>query len=204
MAHHEQRTYLTHHSMHPPVNKFFGFGGEGPLKVLEVGSYDINGSCRDFFNPDKQYEYIGCDVAEGPCVDVVSPAHLLTYEDGYFDFVISCECFEHDMHCENTLLNIVRMLAPKGCFLFSCATTGRAEHGTPRTTPQDSPATQSVSAEWSSYYKNLTEEDIRDVLDVDDIFSQYAFSVNTRPKLWWKRIFRRRASADLYFYGVKK
>tara|TARA_R110000824_G_C15138604_1_gene669777 strand:+ start:99 stop:698 length:600 start_codon:yes stop_codon:yes gene_type:complete len=199
MAHPQQQAYLNYHSHYAPVNKFFGFDDSAKtstsvdkvLKVLEVGSYNVNGSCRSSFNPGKQYDYIGCDVAAGPCVDIVSPGHLLDYEDEYFDFVISCECFEHDMHYEKTLPNIIRMLRSKGAFLFSCATTGRPEHGTPRTSPQDSPATQRVNAQWSSYYKNLTEEDIRIVLDVDSIFSEYEFSVDTDAK-------------DLYFYGVKR
>ena len=198
MAHPAQKKYLTHHAQNAPINKFFGFGDTltststtERLKVLEVGSYNVNGSCRDSFNSSKEYDYIGCDVAEGPYVDIVSPGHLLDYEDEFFDFVISCECFEHDMHYEKTLPNIIRMLRSNGAFLFSCATTGRPEHGTPRTSPNDSPATQSVGGEWSSYYKNLTEEDIRSVLDIDAIFSEYEFSVDTTAK-------------DLYFYGIKR
>ena len=194
MAHHQQQEYISHQASNEPMMKFFGFDStflpERPLKVLEVGSYNVNGTVRDTFNPTKEVEYLGVDVAEGPCVDVVCPGHLLEAADEFYDFIISCECFEHDMHYEKTLPNLIRMLSSKGGFLFSCATTGRPEHGTPATSPQDCPPTQEHS-EWSSYYKNLTEEDIRAVIDVDDIFSEYEFSVDT-------------TAADLYFYGVKR
>jgi len=194
MAHVQQQAYIAHHATNEPMKKFFGFDSEflpnNPLKVLEVGSYNINGTVRDSFNKSRQFSYVGADVAKGPCVDIVCPGHLLAAEDGFFDFIISCECFEHDMHYEKTLPNIIRMLSPKGGLLFSCATTGRPEHGTPVTSPQDCPPTQGHS-EWASYYKNLTEEDIRGVIDVDDIFSEYEFSVDTDAK-------------DLYFYGIKK
>jgi hypothetical protein len=69
--------------------------------------------------------------------------------------------------------------------VFTCATEGRPEHGTTRTTPADSPFT----LEWD-YYRNLTEQDFR-VLDLDRIFREYGFSVNENSK-------------DLYFWGFKR
>jgi hypothetical protein len=67
---------------------------------------------------------------------------------------------------------------------MSCATTGRAEHGTKRTSPQDAPFC-------GDYYKNLTEQDFLDNLKIDNMFSVYEFAVGD-------------ATYDLYFYGVKK
>jgi len=43
----------------------------------------------------------------------------------------------------------------------------------------------------NEYYKNLTEEDIRECIDVDLYFSQYEFEVETNH-------------CDLFFYGFKK
>jgi hypothetical protein len=43
----------------------------------------------------------------------------------------------------------------------------------------------------NEYYKNVTEEDIKDFLDVDSVFSNYEFEVNM-------------SHCDLYFWGVKK
>jgi len=70
---------------------------------------------------------------------------------------------------------------------MTCATTGREEHGTERTTPKDSPLT--IAKGWN-YYKNLTVDDFCDAFNLDEIFLNYEFSENLRSK-------------DLYFWGVK-
>lgn len=147
-------------------------------KVLEVGSLNINGSVRQFFN---DCEYIGCDLGEGDGVDIVSFGHELLFPNNHFDVSISCECFEHDKHWVETFDNMVRMT--KGLVLFTCATTGRPEHGTTRSKPSDAPFT-------NDYYRNLTEEDFREEFEFDSMFKKHVFFINP-------------LSHDLYFYGVK-
>ena len=63
--------------------------------------------------------------------------------------------FEHDEFWKDTIMNCITLTKPGGIFLFSCATTGRQEHGTRRTTPQDSPFTSLIE---NDYYMNLTEK----------------------------------------------
>lgn len=150
-------------------------------KVLDCGSLDINGSNRYLF---EDCDYIGVDLGPGKNVDIISPIHELEFEADSFDTIISTECFEHDVHYPESLKNIVRMLRGGGLFLFTCATTGRREHGTSRTTPMDAPFT-------NDYYQNLTEADIRAVLDLDNVFDSYKFStVDT--------------THDLQFWGIKR
>ena len=177
MAHPEQQQWFSYvKQKHPEM--FFD------VEVLDIGSLDINGNNRWLFN---QYTYIGVDVGEGKNVDVICKGH--EYKSTFkFDVVISSECFEHDMHWRETLLNCVEQLRQGGLFTFSCATTGRQEHGTSRTTPHDSPLTLSL---FNDYYMNLTEEDVRSVLNVEEIFSEFEFGTNNNTK-------------DLYFYGIKK
>lgn len=155
--------------------------------VLDIGSLDINGNNKFLFSSS---QYLGVDVSQGANVDIITPGHLLDLPDSSFDTVISTECFEHDRHYAETLKNIVRLLKPGGMFLFTCATTGRPEHGTARTTPGDAPLIQEI-ADWRDYYKNLNENDIRAVLDIENIFIEFNFSVNAN-------------TCDLYFYGIKK
>jgi hypothetical protein len=81
------------------------------------------------------------------------------------------------------------MLKPGGLFIFSCATTGRPEHGTRRTTPHDAPLTHDFG-EWGDYYKNLEECDVRAVIDIDSAFGEYCFSTQHKTH-------------DLYFWGIK-
>jgi hypothetical protein len=40
------------------------------VSVLDMGSYDVNGSYRHLFN-EERYQYTGVDTEEGPNVDVV-------------------------------------------------------------------------------------------------------------------------------------
>lgn len=190
MAHPQQQQFMSLSSSLSQVKDYFGYGKLKNLKILDVGSYDVNGNNRGLFNHDNIKEYIGCDIIEGPGVDIVLPAHKLIFRN-YFNTIVSCECFEHDMHIKDTLKNIVLMLKSGGCFMFTCATTGRAEHGTRRSGDLYSSPGTAADDSWCDYYKNLTEEDIRSYIDIDYIFKEYNFSINT-------------ASKDLYFWGLKK
>ena len=147
-------------------------------RVLEVGSLNINGSVRDFFVNSE--EYVGCDLGEGRGVDIVCAGHELPYVDGYFDIAISCECFEHDKNWRKTFSKMVDLVKVGGLVIFSCATTGRQEHGTTRTSPADAPFT-------NDYYMNLEAGHFGLLVKR---FSQHEFSEKQSPR-------------DLYFWGIK-
>src|SRR5688572_9173960 len=83
------------------------------VRVLDIGSLDINGNNRFLF---EQAQYIGIDLGSGPNVSVVCEGHL--YDDEPFDVVISTECAEHDLHWRETALNAVRLTKAGGLFLF--------------------------------------------------------------------------------------
>jgi len=170
MAHAEQRVFFEKMRSSFP-DAFTG------VAVLEVGSLNINGTVRDFFDAK---EYIGVDLIEGPGVDRICAGEHLDYVDNWFDVVVSAECFEHNEAWRETFANMVRM-SGKYVF-FTCASTGRAEHGTHASHPGDSPATH-------DYYMNLTELDFRDAFDLPLMFDDYGFEYNGQ-------------SCDLYFWGV--
>jgi SAM-dependent methyltransferase len=154
------------------------------VNVLDVGSLDINGSNRYLF---EDYEYTGIDVGEGKNVDVVCRGHEFK-SSILFDTIISTEVFEHDVHYVKTIKNIISLLKPNGLFLFTCASIGRPEHGTFRTTIQDNPL---AHGEFGEYYKNLEESDIRKIVNIEKIFAEFTFEYQDPP-------------CDLYFYGIKK
>lgn len=158
-------------------------------KVLDVGGGDINGNNRFLF---VECEYHANDVVQAPNVTIVSKTGDLTFPDQYFDTIISTECFEHDMYYSDSLRNIVRMLKPGGLFVFTCASVGRPEHGTRKTTPKDS-YTMYLEQDfaWHDYYKNLTAQDIMEVIPCNDVFTVFSFYYNPVDK-------------DMYFYGIKK
>lgn len=178
MSHRAQIDYFEKVKKLYPV--FFNSG-----KVLEVGSLNINGTIRNLFDVE---EYIGIDLEEGSCVDIVSSGQDFDYPNDYFDFSVSSECFEHNPYWKETFLNMCRMTKSGGLVSFSCASLGRPEHGTSKTRPEDSPFT--VDAGWD-YYKNLSEKDFENNIDLKDIFETYEFEYNP-------------VDFDLYFYGLKK
>lgn len=146
--------------------------------VLEVGSLDLNGSIRPLFS---HCVYVGVDLGPGPGVDVIAAGEDLTYPDNSFDVVASCECFEHNPNWAKTFDNMTRMA--KTLVFFSCATTGRAEHGTRRSNPHDAPYC-------GDYYRNLTANDVLEACDLS-AYEMYEFSSNDQAH-------------DLYFWGIKK
>lgn len=178
MAHKEQREFCQ--SVKNKLPEYFT-----NKTILDVGSLDVNGNNRWMF--DSPISYTGIDIGEGHNVDMVSKGHEFNAPDETYDVIISTECFEHDMFYPLTLKNIVRMLSTNGLFLFTCATTGRPEHGT---ITHDIGSAPLLKEEWANYYKNLTEKDVRDVLDIEKIFRRFNFSTNETSK-------------DLYFWGIK-
>jgi len=156
-------------------------------RVLDVGAGDINGNNRVLF---ENCEYHANDVIQAANVTVVSKTKDLPFEDKSFDTIISTECFEHDPEYKESLMKIYSMLKPGGLFCFTCASTGRAEHGTRRTTPEESYGTIGSLEDMSDYYKNLTEKDINEVLPLNTLFSAWDTYYNSESK-------------DLYFVGTK-
>ena len=173
MAHNEQAEFCNY------VKSQFTEKFKG-CSVLDIGSLDINGNNRYLF---EDYKYIGVDLGEGRNVDVISRGHEFKSNE-LFDIVISTECFEHDEYYGLTINNMYNHLKPGGLFMFTCATEGRPEHGTKRTSPQDAPFV-------GDYYKNLVESDIREIINIDEKFEKSQFLSRQSP-------------ADLYFWGIKK
>ena len=177
MAHAQQHNYIAHLRTKWPQH----YVGQ---PVLEVGSLDINGSVRQFFT---DCDYTGVDLAPGPGVDVVCAGQDLAWPDGSFGTVITTECFEHNPYWQMTFDHMLRVCRPGGLMIMTCATTGRAEHGTARTTPSDSPLT--VARGWH-YYQNLTQADFERHWSFDLVFDSYEWQVDHDHH-------------DLYFWGIR-
>jgi SAM-dependent methyltransferase len=184
MAHSQQLKFIQ------LVNQYFFADDDSQhlhkKKILEIGSYDVNGSIRQILQ-NEQTEYIGVDLCEGKGVDLVSYGHDLTFADESFDVTISSECFEHDPNWVATFSNMCRMTKSCGVVIFTCATLGRIEHGTQRTHAEHSPGTQFIGL---NYYKNLTQQDFVAAIDIAGIFSEHYFFIE-------------KSSYDLYFVGIK-
>lgn len=97
---------------------------QGDIKVLEVGSYNVNGSVRQFFDCDTYY---GVDWRAGPGVDVVCFAHDMKF-DHKFDTIISASMLEHDPYWKKSLSSIVSLMKDDGILLLSWGSARNPPH----------------------------------------------------------------------------
>lgn len=96
--------------------------------VLEVGSYNVNGSIRDILPIS-----VGTDMREGPGVDqVCSVSDLIsTFGPESFDCVVSCDALEHIEDWEAALVNMWGILKPDGYLFLTMANMRKGYHGYP-------------------------------------------------------------------------
>lgn len=101
------------------------------IRILDLGSQDVNGSYKPLFK-NKKWEYTGADMAKGANVDLVLPDAYdwKGIESGYFDVVISGQVFEHVEFYWVTMIEIARVLKENGlCCII--APSGGPEHKYP-------------------------------------------------------------------------
>ncbi len=88
--------------------------------ILEVGSRNVTGITRRELFKNCEH-YVGFDVLEGPGVDVVGDAHLLSnyFSTNEFDFVYSISVFEHLLTPWKAVLEINKVLKTGGYVFLS-------------------------------------------------------------------------------------
>ncbi len=102
-------------------------------RVLEVGSYDVNGSVRAGIEALGCLEYIGVDIQEGKGVDKICDAADLVKEfgPGSFDIIISTEMLEHVEHWQAAVSNMKQVCCAGGLILITARSKGCPRHGYP-------------------------------------------------------------------------
>lgn len=101
------------------------------LRVVDIGSSDINGSYRTLFDSPR-WSYAGVDLEAGPGVDVVlSSPYKLPFPSGSVDLVISGQAFEHIEFFWMTWIEMLRILKPGGR-IFLIAPSRGPEHRYPQ------------------------------------------------------------------------
>lgn len=106
--------------MHPNSMRLMGDfiarhlpGGVAGLKVLDVGSQNINGSYRELFGGCA--EYVGVDIVGGAGVDILATdMDNLPFATGTFDVVISGQTLEHAAHPWILMKEMSRIVKPGG------------------------------------------------------------------------------------------
>jgi len=93
------------------------------IKVIEIGSQDVNGSLHDCC--PSAFEYVGVDFVAGKGVDVVlEDPYSLPFEIDSTDIVVSSSCFEHSEMFWVLFLEIMRILRPDGLFYLNVPSNG--------------------------------------------------------------------------------
>ena len=101
------------------------------LWVVDIGSYDVNGSYKPFFD-QPGWHYTGVDLAAGPNVDVVlSSPYKLPLASHSADVIVSGQAFEHIEYFWLTWLEMARVLKPGG-MIFLLAPSRGYEHRHPQ------------------------------------------------------------------------
>ncbi len=122
--------------MHETVMNF-GSSLTGALvrgkRVLEVGSYNVNGSIRDRIGPLGPARYVGVDISEGPGVDMVCSAVELENRFGKnsFDIIVSTEMLEHAADWKLSIVNMKSCLVVGGYMLLTTRSAGFGYHNPP-------------------------------------------------------------------------
>lgn len=113
-----------HHSAYVNAEKFYKEYCQENIeskKILDVGSYDVNGSLRPIFEAG---EYVGLDIEPGPNVDVVGNSNDIPFKDQFFDITLSSSQFEHDDMFWLTFLEMCRVTKPGGYIYIQAPSNG--------------------------------------------------------------------------------
>lgn len=102
-----------------------------PLLILDVGSLDVNGSYKEYFDISP-WIYRGIDMAPGKNVDIVlrNPYNWREIKSNSADVLISGQAFEHIEFFWLTMLEISRVLKPEGLCCLIAPSSG-PEHRYP-------------------------------------------------------------------------
>lgn len=114
------------------INVLRGLVNRGCFRVVEAGSFNVNGSVRDWAEHNLCVDYIGVDLSgQRGYVDVIADAHLLPFRDGAFDVVISTEVLEHVRDWRSVVDEIKRVLRVGGLLVVTTRSPGFPLHSYP-------------------------------------------------------------------------
>lgn len=138
--------------MHPQAYEFvaaakIAFVEGEPEQVVELGSYNVNGSVRPLF---ERSHYIGVDSRPGKGVDIVADATEWAEAENV-DVVITTEMLEHCTKPKAVIANARKVLKAGGLFIATMAAPERKPHscdGAPVVPPDE-------------HYANIEPDELR-------------------------------------------
>lgn len=101
--------------------------------VLEVGSYDVNGSVRPYLESLRPKRYLGVDAQLGPSVDRAVDCEKLSMQvgRGAWQVVVSTEMLEHVRDWRTCMEQLVEATARGGLLLVTTRSPGFPYHPFP-------------------------------------------------------------------------
>jgi len=101
--------------------------------VIEVGAYNVNGSLRSYIKKFSPKKYVGVDIQNGECVDMICDAVNLveTFGKESFDFIITTEMLEHVEDWKCVINNLKDICKPNGIIFITTRSKGFGKHDYP-------------------------------------------------------------------------
>lgn len=101
--------------------------------VLEIGSYNVNGTVRPFIEAVGVTQYVATDFRAGPGVDHIINCCELSkhWFEGTFDLTISCEVLEHVDDWKKSINEMKFVTKPGGYILLTTRSDGFPLHDYP-------------------------------------------------------------------------
>lgn len=145
--------------MHPHAAEYLSEAIREHLRpgasVVEFGSYNVNGSVREFSGVSDAGVYVGIDMRDGPGVDHVLRAEEFDGQEGY-DVVLCAEMLEHASDPEGVIRAAHRSLRSGGVLILTAAG--------PERTPHNNSGDHDAFAP-GEHYGNIDPEDLRSWLE---------------------------------------
>ena len=156
--------------MHKAAYDFVAqFQTDKVVKVLEIGSRNINGSVRSLF-PNAIWS--GVDKNGGDGVDIVVDATEYIHDEEV-DFVISCESLEHIKNWRKALSNAIKSLKYDGRLIITCSGHGRLPHS----------GENGGMLFPNEHYRNLSPEEISQYLSTNEMLVEISQKVEYDTQL---------------------
>ena len=143
------------------------FATDQPLRILDLGGRDINGTPRPLF---PNADYTSLDISPGPRVDIVADAATWNPGRQRWDLVVATELFEHTPQWPAICVTAYQALEPDGRFVVTTAAPGRPPHS----------GIDGGTVRPGEHYANIEPEQLRMALEVAG-FVEITVDVQSNP-----------------------
>jgi SAM-dependent methyltransferase len=138
--------------------------------VIDIGALGHKANHQELF---VNCLCLGVDVFPGDNVHIISKGCELNLPSEIADVIVYNEYGKHDKLHKKALKNILRLLKPGGFLMFIIASTKRDEHRIYSTHLEGS-----LSKIQFQDYKNLRVDDLKSIVNFEDVFENYEFFIN--------------------------